>query len=58
MDELYEAFLPMLATSNGRLILMSTPNGKRGHFHAAWSGGNPNWQRESITAHDVPPHLN
>ena len=55
MDELYEAFLPMLATSkNGRLILMSTPNGKRGHFYAAWSSGSPIWQRESITAHDVP----
>ncbi len=52
-DELYEAFLPMLATSNGRLILMSTPNGKRGHFHAAWSGMNTKWQRESITASQV-----
>jgi len=53
-DELYETFLPMLATSNGQLILMSTPNGKRGHFYFAWSNGNLNWQRESITAYDIP----
>ena len=50
-DALYEAFLPMLATSNGRLVLMSTPNGKRGHFHSLWTSLRPNWQRESITAH-------
>lgn len=53
-DALYEAFLPMLATSNGRLILMSTPNGKRGHFHDIWSSLRANWQRESVTAHQVP----
>ena len=53
-DLLYEAFLPMLATSNGRLVLMSTPNGKRGHFHAIWSSLNPRWQRESVTAVQVP----
>lgn len=54
LDTLYEAFLPMLATSNGRLVLMSTPNGKRGHFHAAWSGLSDRWQRESVTAQQVP----
>ncbi len=55
-DDLYEAFLPMLATSRdgGRLILMSTPNGKRGHFHAAWSSGDPKWQRESVDCYQVP----
>ena len=55
-DQLYEAFLPMLATSKnrGRLILMSTPNGKRGHFHAAWSSNAPHWQRESVTCYEVP----
>lgn len=53
-DSLYEAFLPMLATSNGRLVLMSTPNGKRGHFYHAWAGGDPKWQRESVTALQVP----
>jgi len=52
-DELYEAFLPMLATSNGRLVLMSTPNGKRGHFYHAWAGLSSKWQRESVTADQV-----
>ena len=32
-DDLYSAMRPMLAVSDGRLILMSTPFGKRGHFH-------------------------
>ncbi|NHN85886.1 hypothetical protein GOB93_14720 [Acetobacter musti] len=52
-DGLYEAFLPMLATSNGRLVLMSTPNGKRGHFYSAWANGDQKWQRESVTAEQV-----
>ncbi|WP_428377738.1 terminase large subunit domain-containing protein [Lichenicoccus sp.] len=53
-DALFESFAPMLATSNGRLVLMSTPNGKRGHFHSLWTSLRPNWQRESITAHQCP----
>ncbi|WP_243430118.1 terminase large subunit domain-containing protein [Acetobacter sacchari] len=54
-DELYEAFMAMLARSHkGRVILMSTPNGKRGHFYAAWTGGDRKWQRESVTADQVP----
>ncbi len=32
------AVRPMLAASNGRLILLSTPFGKRGFFWQAWSG--------------------
>lgn len=38
-DELHQAVRPMLAVSGGRLILMSTPWGKRGHFFQAWSEG-------------------
>jgi len=53
-DALYQAIRPMLAVSNGRLILMSTPHGKRGHFYDAWHTNGPGWERESITAHDVP----
>ena len=53
-DALTEAYLPMLATSNGRLILMSTPNGKRGHFHALWTSMDPRWHRERITASECP----
>jgi len=53
-DELYSAVLPMLATvAHGRLVLLSTPNGKRGHFHAAWTNASPFWQREQVTAHEI-----
>lgn len=54
-DALYNAIRPMLAVSkNARLILMSTPHGRRGHFYEAWTNGHAAWERESITAHDVP----
>jgi len=52
-DELHEAFLPMLATTNGELVLMSTPNGKRGHFYEAWHSRDEDWQRITITADKV-----
>jgi hypothetical protein len=37
-DELYGAIFPMLASNfRGRLILCSTPWGKRGHFYKIWT---------------------
>ena len=38
-DELYRSIRPMLAVSGGRLILLSTPFGKRGHFYETWQEG-------------------
>src|SRR5215211_2384118 len=35
-DELYFAVRPMLAVSGGALIMLSTPNGKRGVFYEEW----------------------
>ena len=52
-DEIYTAIRPMLAVSSGRLILMSTPRGCRGHFYKEWSEGGPTWKRVSITADQV-----
>ncbi len=52
-DELYMAIRPMLAVRGGRLILMSTPFGKRGHFWREWSEG-VTWQRVEVPAHKVP----
>jgi hypothetical protein len=52
-DELYMAIRPMLAVRGGRLILMSTPFGKRGHFWREWSEGTT-WQRVEVAAHKVP----
>lgn len=53
-DELYYSVRPMLAVSGGRIILMSTPFGKRGHFFHEWTEGGDTWERILITAHDCP----
>ena len=52
-DSFYTAIRPMLATSGGRLILMSTPHGRRGHFHKAWTGTGP-WRRVEVPATECP----
>jgi len=52
-DALYIAVRPMLAVSGGRLILMSTPFGKREHFYEAWTG-QEDWQKIRITADQCP----
>ena len=49
-DDLYYAIRPMLAVSGGRLILMSTPFGKRGHFFNEWNNGGNEWERVEIPA--------
>ncbi|MGI9167135.1 MAG: hypothetical protein ACR2G5_12260 [Pyrinomonadaceae bacterium] len=54
-DELYQALRPMLAVSSrGRMVLLSTPFGKRGFFFHEWAEGGPEWWRVKITAHDCP----
>lgn len=59
-DDLYYAIRPMMAISGGRMILMSTPFGKRGFFHKEWIGdyqpgeGGEDWQRVMITAEQCP----
>ena len=56
-DELLAAVRPMLATNaRGRLIALTTPNGKRGFFFEAWhdnADGNP-WHRVRVAAEDCP----
>jgi Terminase large subunit, T4likevirus-type, N-terminal len=52
-DELIAAVRPMLATSGGRLIMLSTPFGKRGVFYEAWHGSD-SWHRVKIAATDCP----
>jgi Terminase large subunit, T4likevirus-type, N-terminal len=53
-DALLTAIGPMLAVSRGRLVCLSTPMGRRGWFHAAWSGPGEAWERTRITAEDCP----
>jgi hypothetical protein len=53
-DDLYRATRPMLAVSNGRMICLSTPYGKRGFFHDAWANGGDDWARIEIPATRIP----
>jgi hypothetical protein len=53
-DQLYYAVRPMLATSNGRLVGMSTPFGKRGWYWREWSDGQASWRKVQIPASEVP----
>jgi phage terminase large subunit-like protein len=52
-DELLAAVRPMLATSNGTLIGLSTPAGKRGWFYEAWHG-DESWHRVRVPASECP----
>lgn len=52
-DTVYRAARPMLAASNGRLILLSTPNGRRGFFYHEWTN-NPNWTKITVPATECP----
>lgn len=53
-DELYTATLPMLAVSRGRLMLLSTPFGKRGIYHKLWTEGGASWERYEVPATECP----
>jgi len=54
-DELYGSLFPML-TSNprGRMVIASTPWGRRGFFYKIWSEGGPEWLKTRVTAADNP----
>jgi Terminase large subunit, T4likevirus-type, N-terminal len=52
-DSLYYAVRPMLAVSNGRLVVLSTPFGQRGWFFDEWQGSG-DWQRVRVRASECP----
>lgn len=52
-DELYFAVRPMLAVSGGRLLMLSTPFGKRGVFFEEFTQGTA-WERYEVSAVDCP----
>jgi len=54
LDDLYSTVRPMLAVSNGRHIIMSTPFGKRGHFFKIWSEERDLWESYEIPAEQCP----
>lgn len=53
-DALYYAVRPMLAVSGGRLVMLSTPYGKRGVFHHEWTEGGSAWERYEVPAVEIP----
>jgi hypothetical protein len=53
-DALYFAVRPMLAVSGGRIVLLSTPFGRRGFFYETWAHGGAAWHREEIAATQIP----
>jgi hypothetical protein len=53
-DDLYRAARPMLAVSQGRMICLSTPYGKRGFFWNAWARGGNDWKRVEVPAERIP----
>jgi hypothetical protein len=54
-DALYNAVRPMLAVSGGKLVVLSTPAGKRGWFYRAWVS-DEDWRRVRVTA-DMCPRI-
>ena len=52
-DELYYATRPMLAVSGGRLMMLSTPYGRRGVFFEEWTNGE-GWERYEVPARECP----
>jgi hypothetical protein len=52
-DELYYAVRPMLAVSGGRLMMLSTPYGRRGVFYEEWTGDGA-WERYEVPASQCP----
>ena len=53
-DDLYYSVRPMLAVSGGRLVLLSTPFGKRGFFFDEWENTTEGWHKFKVTAYDCP----
>jgi hypothetical protein len=52
-DGLYYAVRPMLAVSGGSLMMLSTPDGKRGVFYEEWISSHE-WDRFEVKAAELP----
>jgi hypothetical protein len=53
-DAQYYAVQPMLATTDGDLWLMSTPEAAQGFFYEVWAHGGPDWERVMVKATECP----
>jgi hypothetical protein len=54
---LFAVVRPMLGTSDGSLIMLSTPFGKRAEFHRAWTEGEGRFAAELGEAHALHEEL-
>ena len=61
LEETYDVARPTLAVSGGRVILLSTPHGRRGFFYEAFMDATDRyreniegWEAASVTADEVP----
>lgn len=52
-DDLLAAVRPMLATTNGRFVALTTPKGRRGWFYREWTGPG-RYKRIKVTADQCP----
>ena len=50
----YTAMRPSLTATDGRLVALSTPFGRRGWFADAWHDETADWYRVKVTVQDVP----
>ncbi len=53
-DDLYRSVRPMLAVSQGRLICLSTPFGRRGFFYEEWHDEAAPWLRVRVPWEECP----
>jgi hypothetical protein len=52
-EKAYTNARPMLAISNGKIVILSTPHGKRGFFYEAWENEDE-WLKIEINAEQCP----
>jgi hypothetical protein len=53
-EALYQALRPMLAASNGDLLMISTPFGKQGVFFREWSRLGDTWTKFLVKTEESP----
>ena len=54
LDSLFTAVRPMLGTTDGKMVCLSTPFGRRGWFYEQWTGADPTWERIISRATECP----
>jgi hypothetical protein len=52
-DALFYSLKPLMAIGRGKMILLSSPFGRRGFFYNVWENGE-NWKRFTVKATDCP----